>query len=788
MKLSELKRGESGVIVNVHGHGGFRKRIVEMGFIKGTLVEVVLNAPLRDPVKYKLMDYEVSLRRAEAELVEIVSTEEAKQLAHQRATVPGIPVDEHQYMRQIAEERGKNIDVVLVGNPNCGKTSLFNMAVGTHERVGNYSGVTVDAKKGEVDFEGYHFTIIDLPGTYSLTAYSPEELYVRKYIIEQHPEVLINVVDASNLERNLYLTTQLIDMDVPMIMSLNMYDELIRSGNQLNTDWLGRLLGVPVVHTVGRTGEGIDSLLRSIIDIYEGKQQTVRHIHINHGPLIESMIERIEEPIRKNPEPHQNYSGRFLAIKLLENDRQVEDIIRRLDNSDEIMAVRTQCQQAIRDELDEDPESAITDAKYGFVQGALRECFEKRRRTQNHMQTKRIDAFVTNRWLGHIIFLAVMYLTFYATFQLGQYPMQWIDSAVSWIGSTVGSLMPQGMLHDLIVDGIIAGVGGVIVFLPNILILYAIISWMEDTGYMARVAFIMDKIMHKMGLHGKSFIPMIMGFGCNIPAVMATRTIEDPKSRLITMLIIPLMSCSARLPVYITIIGAFFPRHATLVLFSLYTVGIAFSVVMAKLFSRFVVHGESSPFVMELPPYRMPSAKSVLRHTWEKGKQYIRKMGTTILAASIIIWVLSYFPHNASLPTEARMEQSYLGTIGKAIEPALRPCGFSWKEDVSLITGLGAKEVITSTMGVLYGAQADTDSEPTQQSRLSTAIAQGGMTTATAAAFLLFVLLYMPCLPTCIAIRHESGQRRWALFTALYTTLLAWAVAAIVYQTATALV
>lgn len=773
MKLSELKRGESGVIVNVHGHGGFRKRIVEMGFIRGTLVEVGQGAPLRDPVKYKLMDYEVSLRRAEADLVEIVSIEEAKRLAREHATVPGIPCpDEHQYMRQIAEERGKNIDVVFVGNPNCGKTSLFNEAAGAHERVGNYSGVTVDAKKGEIDFEGYHFTIIDLPGTYSLSAYSPEELYVRKYIIEQHPEVIINVVDASNLERNLYLTTQLIDMDVPMIMALNMYDELRRSGNQLDTDQLGRLLGVPVVQTVGRTGEGVDELLRGIIAIYEGKQQTMRHIHINHGTLIESMIERVEEPIRKNPEPHQNYSGRFLAIKLLENDRQVEDIIRGLDNAQEIIDTRNQCQHEIQDELDEDTESAITDAKYGFVQGALRECFEKKRRTQSHLQTKRIDAVVTNKWLGHIIFLAVMYLTFYCTFTLGQYPMDWIDSAVTWLASMVNNIMPEGMLRDLIVDGIIAGVGGVIVFLPNILILYVFISWMEDSGYMARVAFIMDKIMHKMGLHGKSFIPMIMGFGCNIPAIMATRTIEDRKSRLITMLIVPLMSCSARLPVYIIIIGAFFPRHATLVLFSLYIIGIVMSVIMAKLFSRFVVKGESSPFVMELPPYRMPSGKSVLRHTWEKGKQYLRKMGTTILAASIIVWALCYFPHNTQLTPEAQMEQSYLGTVGKVIEPALRPCGFSWKEGVSLMTGIGAKEIVASTMAVLYSGGTD----------LSSAITQSGMTTLTAFSLLIFVLLYMPCLPSCIAIRHESGRWRWAAFAALYTTMLAWMVSTLIYQ------
>ena len=785
MKLSELKTGESGVIVKVHGHGGFRKRIVEMGFIKGTQVDVVLNAPLRDPVKYKLMDYEVSLRRAEAELVEIVSVEEAKELARTKSNRPGIPVDECQYMHEIAEERGKNIDMVFVGNPNCGKTSLFNIAGNAHERVGNYSGVTVDAKKGELDFEGYHLTIIDLPGTYSLSAYSPEELYVRKYIIEQHPDVIINVVDASNLERNLYLTAQLIDMDVPMIMALNMYDDLRRSGNHLDAEQLGRLLGVPVVPTVGRTGEGVNELLHNIIEIYEGKQQTMRHIHVNHGHILEGMIERLETPIRKNPEPHQNYSGRFLAIKLLENDRQVEGIIKGLDNSDEILNVRDECQKKIQEELGEEAENAITDAKYGFVQGALRECFRKNN-IYRRVQTKRIDAVVTHQVWGYPIFIALMYLMFYCTFTIGQYPMDWIDSLVGWIGSIVSNKMADGMLKDLVVDGIIAGVGGVIVFLPNILILYAFISWMEDSGYMSRAAFIMDKIMHRMGLHGKSFIPMIMGFGCNIPAIMATRTIEDRKSRLITMLIVPLMSCSARLPVYIIITAAFFPRHAALVMFILYFLGIVMSIVMANLFSKHVVKGDSSPFVMELPPYRRPSVRSVVRHTWEKGRQYLRKMGTTILMASIVIWALSYFPHHDGLTREQQMEQSYIGTVGKVIEPVIKPCGFQWKEGVSIITGIGAKEIVASSMAVLYSSDTEvnsvTDEGATEQVRLSMALKNSGMTAVTAFSFLVFVLLYMPCLPTCIAIKHESGRWRWALFTAAYTTLLAWICSVLVFQ------
>ncbi len=785
MKLSELNTGESGVIVKVHGHGGFRKRIVEMGFIKGTAVDVVLNAPLMDPVKYRLLDYEVSLRRAEADMVEVVTEAEAREWQKQQHAERGISADNCIDLHHVAEERGRTINVAFVGNPNCGKTSLFNIAGNAHERVGNYSGVTVDAKEGHLDFEGYHFNITDLPGTYSLTAYTPEELYVRRHIIEKVPDVIINVVDASNLERNLYLTTQLIDMDVPIIMALNMYDELRASGNSLDINQLGILLGIPVVPTVGRTGEGVNTLLHEIIEIYEGRQTTFRHIHINHGMLIEQRIERVEKLIRLNPEPHHNYSARFLAIKMLENDRQVEGIISSLPNSADIIAERNQCQKEIEQEMDEDSESAITDAKYGFVQGALKECYVKRA-VYKRLMTRRIDSFVTNRYLGFPIFILLMYLTFFCTFTLGQYPMDWIDSLVAWLSDTVSDKMADGPLKDLLVDGILAGVGGVIIFLPNIMILYAFISWMEDSGYMARAAFIMDRIMHKMGLHGKSFIPMIMGFGCNIPAIMATRTIEDRKSRLITMMIVPLMSCSARLPVYIIIIGAFFAHGQALILFSLYLIGISLSVVMAHVFSRYVVKGESSPFVMELPPYRMPSAKSVMRHTWEKGKQYLKKMGTIILMASIVIWALTYFPHHDELPTEQQMEQSYIGRLGKAIEPVIRPCGLAWKEGVSIIAGVGAKEIVASTMGVLYsqGSEEAEEAENTEDdsSRLSSIIAHSGMTPLAAFAFMVFILLYMPCLPACIAIKNESGHWKWAIFTATYTTLLAWICSTLIFQ------
>ncbi len=807
MRLSELKTGDSGIIVKVNGHGGFRKRIIEMGFIKGEIVEVILNAPLRDPVKYKIMDYEVSLRRAEAELIDVVEADgnigtvlsgnagKTMELGTS-GNLDGVVCND--FYKSIAlrvEELSHELNVCFVGNPNCGKTSIFNIASGAHERVGNYSGVTVDAKIGTFKFEEYKFNIIDLPGTYSLTAYTPEELYVRKYIIEKTPSMIVNVVDASNLERNLYLTTQLIDMDVPIVMALNMYDEFRESGNTLDIPQLGTLLGIPIIPTVGRTGEGIKELFHTIIQIYEHPDGATlpeamgrfRHIHVNHGILLEENIDKIEQAIRKNPEPHFNYSARFLSIKLLEEDKQIEQVCSQFPNYQEIIEQRDKCQNDIQQELQENAESAITDAKYGFIQGALRECFAKKAHYTRRL-TQQLDAIVTHPVLGYPIFLLLMYFMFFCTFNVGQYPMDWIDAAVGWIGNMVGTYMPEGPLHDLLIDGIIGGVGGVIVFLPNIMILYAFISWMEDSGYMARAAFIMDKIMHKMGLHGKSFIPMIMGFGCNIPAIMATRTIEDRKSRLITMLIIPLMSCSARLPVYIIIIGAFFPHNSALILLSLYVSGILMSVLMAHVFNRFVVKGESSPFVMELPPYRLPSIKSVSRHTWEKGKQYLKKMGTTILVASIIVWALSYFPRGTSeMSKEQQMEKSYIGLLGKAIEPAIRPCGFHWREGVSIITGIGAKEIVASTMGVLYSTNetnsitpSDEDSE--ENARLSRIIAHSQLTPLSALAFLVFILLYMPCIPACISIKNESGKWRWAFFTIVYTTGLAWTCATLVFQ------
>ena len=844
MRLSELKTGEYGVIVKVLGHGGFRKRIVEMGFIKGKVVEVLLNAPLQDPVKYKIMGYEVSLRHNEAEMIEIISPSEAQQMENDVAQTnfnrPEISTENDgctslvtdKQLHDAAMKRRRTINVALVGNPNCGKTSLFNFASGAHERVGNYSGVTVDAKEGYAEFEGYTFNLVDLPGTYSLSAYSPEELYVRRQIIDKTPDVVINVIDASNLERNLYLTTQLVDMNLRMVCALNMFDEFEKRGDKLDYNKLGQLFGVPMVPTVFKTGKGVDLLFHIIINMYEGvdfidkdgninpevaaeiqnwhkdyetKHETghtedfahgtkpnnsvYRHVHLNHGKQLEESIEAIKREVQKDEEIRHKYSTRYLAIKLLETDKDTEKTISRLPNAKEIIEVRDREARKILEETKEDSETAIMDAKYGLIHGALREAgFEEGNKQDTYQLTHFIDKIITNKYAGFPIFFLLLYVMFEVTFTLGQYPMDWIEAGVGLLGEWISSTLPDGPLKAMLADGVIGGVGAVIVFLPQILILYCFISFMEDSGYMARAAFIMDKLMHKMGLHGKSFIPLIMGFGCNVPAVMATRTIESRRSRLITMLILPMMSCSARLPIYIMITGTFFAvRYQSLIMISLYAIGIAMAVIVSRVLSRWLIKGEDTPFVMELPPYRFPTAKAIGRHTWEKGKQYLKKMGGIILFASIIVWALGYFPHNDSLTPQQQQEQSYIGRIGKTIEPVFRPQGFDWKLDVGLVAGIGAKEIVASTMGVLYSGDesvADDTAEDnsSKYAHLYQKMAADGITPLVAFSYLIFVLLYFPCLATIAAIKGESGSWRWAAFAAAYTTALAWVVSAAVYQ------
>lgn len=788
MKLSDLKTGQHATIVTVQGHGSFRKRIVEMGFVRGKDVEVLLNAPLQDPVKYKVMGYEISLRRQEAEMI-VVDTDPS----HQQ------PVVNHETMTDTVQDTcdqslpahvGNTINVALIGNPNCGKTSLFNFASGAHGHVGNYSGVTVDASEARATCDGFVFNLTDLPGTYSLSCYSPEELYVREHLMKRHPDVVINVIDSSNLERNLYLTTQLVDMNVRMVCALNMYDEFERRGDTLDTQTLSTLFGVPFVCTSFKSGRGVQELFREVISVFEDCNASVRHIHINHGHEIESGIAHIQQYLKRNEVVRTLFSTRYMAIKLLEHDDRAEAYVAKMENAKEIMAARDAAELRVKEEKKTDSETAIMDAKYGFIHGALTEAgFRQGTKEDTYRMTHFIDDVLSNKYLGFPIFFLILYVMFQTTFSLGQYPMDWIESAVSWLGEQASALMPEGPMRSMLVDGVIGGVGAVIVFLPQILILYFFISLMEDSGYMARAAFIMDKLMHKMGLHGKSFIPLIMGFGCNVPAIMATRTIESRRSRLITMLILPFMSCSARLPIYIMITGTFFAaQYRSWVMIMLYVIGVIVAIIVSKVFSSFVVKGEDTPFVMELPPYRWPTPKAIGRHTWEKGKEYLKKMGGIILVASIVVWALGYFPHDESLSPVQQKEQSYIGSIGKAVEPVFELQGFNWKLDVSLIAGVGAKEIVASTIGVIYSGDdsfGDDDSfsdDTAKYSRLRNQMLADGITPLAAFSYLLFVLLYFPCIATVIAIRNETGSWSWAAFSAFYTTAIAWIVSMLVYQ------
>ncbi len=790
MILADLKTGETAVVVRVHGHGSFRKRLIEMGFINGKEVRVVLNAPLRDPIVYEIIGYKVSLRREEARQIEVVTEEEAREALVTDEHLQALPGDLAEKERldkalaHLAQERHHNIRVALVGNPNCGKTSLFNIASGSHEHVGNYSGVTVDAKEGHLKYKDYDITLVDLPGTYSLSAYSPEELYVRKNILETMPDVVVNVVDASNIERNLYLTTQLIDMNLRMVMALNMYDELQHKGDKLDVKQLGYLLGVPVCPTVSRDGQGIPELFDTIIKIYEQSDpQLGRHIHINHGQELERSIKRIQPFIAYNESLKAQYSTRYLTIKYLEGDKDVEQILSTMPNIQDISDARADEQQRIRKILGISAESAIVDAKYAFIQGALAETYEKYQAERpRRTLTDKIDALVTNQWAAFPIFILLLWFIFWATFTLGQYPMDWIDAGVAWLGEKVGTLLRDGWFKDLLVDGVIAGVGSVLVFLPNILILYFFISILEDSGYMARAAFITDKLMHKIGLHGKSFIPMVMGFGCNVPAIMATRSIESRKSRLVTIAIIPFMSCAGRLPIFVLFAGAFFPHQPATALLGIYLLGILLAILSALLIGKFV-KDDDLPFVMELPPYRVPTAKAIGRHTWEKGRQYLEKMATTILIFSVALWALGYFPRHEGASKAYQLEHSYVGTIGKAIEPAMTPMGFNWKMDVGLLAGVGAKELVISSLGVTYAQEGDEflaedDSEETALQRALT----DSIPTAAALAFMVFVLLYFPCIATFVAIKNETGKWRWAILLCAYTILVAWVCAFAAYR------
>lgn len=828
--LEDLKEGETGVIARVKGKGAFRRRIMDMGFIPGQEITVVRRAPLQDPVEYSIMGYLVSIRRSEARLIEILEDERIERENGHIPLTQKLPAD-HVQNGSLKKQRWKTIQIALVGNPNAGKTTIFNCLSGLRERVGNYSGVTIDAKTAIISYKDYRLEITDLPGTYSLSSYSPEEVFVRNHILQEMPDVIVNIVDATNLERNLYLTTQLIDMDIRIVMALNMYDELQQQGRKINHQMLGNLLGFPVVPTIGKSGKGINELLDMVISMFEGKYSSERHIHINYGTEIEKSIRNIQSNIRipENDFLSNIVSTRFLAIKLLEGDQEEISRIRQCKNYKEILSVVGEEIKKLESLTGDTAESAITDAKYGFIDGALLETtsgqlVDKRKLTQ------KLDAIFTHKWLGLPIFALILWLMFEATFSLGKYPEQWIGDEVSLLSSWITGLMQPGMLRDLLADGIIEGIGGVIVFLPNIVLLYLFIALMEDTGYMARVVFITDKLMHKIGLHGKSFIPMMMGFGCSVPAILATRTIEDRKDRLVTMLIIPFMSCSARLPLYVLIVSAFFPQHSGSVLFLMYVIGMVVAIATAFLLKKSVLKGQQLPFVMELPPYRIPTYKVVLLHMWDRAVQYLKKVAGIILVASIIIWALGYFPvqtqaeqayqqrkqelekislqnpkQNEEIKDELvklrrnylleKQESSYIGRLGKLIQPVMSPLGFDWKMSVSILAGIPGKEIVVSTMAVLYNQyEVESGNKVILTEQLQKEVYRSGpkagqavFSPLVALSFMIFVLLYFPCLSTIAVIKYESGSIKWGIFAIVYTTLVAWLFSFLVFQVGSAI-
>jgi ferrous iron transport protein B len=715
----------------------------------------------------------------------------------------------------------KEITIALAGNPNSGKTTIFNNLTGARQKVGNWPGVTVEKKEGTATYNGYTIRVLDLPGTYSLTAYSLEEIIARNYIIEEKPDLVVDVIDASNLERNLYLASQLIDLGVKLVFALNMVDLAQSRGQIIYHEQLALLMGVPIIPTVGTKNQGTTELLEAIVKVAEDKESVTRHIHIDYGRELEDEIAKLQGLLRTAQPTMDEHKARWTATKLLEND---EEIVKRLEKIPRKKAMLRQLEQSkirLQQILGDDPETLIADRRYGFIHGALTETLRHTRKDRRYL-SDRVDTVLTNRLLGFPIFIFFIWAMFQLTFNLGSYPMAWIDAGVGLLAQFIGGLMGEGVLKGLVVDGIISGVGGVAVFLPNIFILFFCIALFEDTGYMARAAFIMDKIMHTLGLHGKSFIPMIMGFGCNVPAIMATRVLESRRDRILTILINPLISCSGRLPIYVLIAGALFGARAGNVIFSIYLIGIAMAILMGQIFKRTLFKGEIAPFVLELPPYRMPTFRGTVIHMWERGSIFIKKMGGVILIGSIIVWALSSFPQSIkyskdydaqkshiqkeyaaaiqrvdaeraevlSAEMDAKIgevetlqkrefqEKSLLGRLGKGITPVLRPLGFDWRAGVALLTGFVAKEIVVSTFGVLY----QVGEEEGEESEGLRAAIQKTMTPLIGYAFMIFVLVYTPCLATVAAIRRETGSWGWTAFSVGYGLLLAWILAFVIYQ------
>ncbi|MBN2208791.1 MAG: ferrous iron transport protein B [Candidatus Coatesbacteria bacterium] len=704
------------------------------------------------------------------------------------------------------------IKIALAGNPNSGKTTIFNSITGARQHVGNYPGVTVEKKEGSTVYDGHELNVVDLPGIYSLTAYSIEELVARHFIIDEKPDVVINVIDASNLERNLYLTVQLIELGAPLVLAFNMSDVADHRGMQFDLELLSKLLGAPIVLTVGHKKKGQDELLETAIKVAR-KEITYPPVSISYGKRINRLLDGIEALVKSDAGFAGRRPARWVALKLLENDCRA---FAHVKSSALAQAVREGI-EFIQKVAGDNPETVIAERRYGFISGACQEAVRSSVEAR-HDVSDRIDAVLTNRVLALPIFLALMWLMFKFTFVASEPLVHWIELGFEALGEAIGRVLPgEGAIKSLLIDGIIGGVGGVLVFVPIIGLLFLFMAVLEATGYMARAAFIMDRYMHKVGLHGQSFIPMILGFGCTVPGIMACRVIPDRRDRLVTILVTPFMSCGARLPIYGLFIGAFFAESGGTVLFALYATGILVALLSARILRKFVLKGDASPLVMELPPYRMPTVRGILLQTWEQVRMYIRKAGTIILLGSVLMWFLSSFPWQRSYSSDyeaqiasaqelyygdpaslgaavkhiegrehaERLEGSYAGRLGRALEPLIRPLGFTWRIGVALIGGLVAKEVVVSTLGTLYSV-SDAGEEPQSlRERLQNARRPDGRkvyTPLVAFTLMVFSLLYLPCVAALAMIRKETGTWKWPLFTLAYTTGVAWVVSFLVHQ------
>lgn len=824
MKLSDLNIEESFIVDKVATDGEIRQRIIEMGFSPGVSGWIVRKAPLGDPIQVHIMDYEISLRKSEALGIEV-----------SKSDIPikkDKPLKDNEYERIIKEDictwieskediqkkvkapsKNKTIKVAIAGNPNAGKTTIFNALTGANYKVANYPGVTVERREANMRYNGYTYELIDLPGVYSLSAYSQDEVVACEVLLNEKPDFIVNVIDATNLERNLYLSLQLVELDIPVICILNMYEDAEKNGVSINEDDLTKLLKFPVMKVHGNRHDSVLLILDKIDEMYnsskgaKGKNEGAMY----YGEDIEEVIKLITGKMDCNV---SDVRKRWLAIKTLEkDDRAFLSIRREFKNAGEIIETVSGAVKKLEDNTNSKSDSIIADKRYSYIRGALQETVV-RKNVQAFNFTEAADVVFLNKFLGLPIFIVVLWVIFQLTFSIGAYPQEWLDMGIGAFGNFVGSLMPDGLIKSVIVDGIIGGVGSVLSFLPLVLILFLGISFLEDSGYMARAAFLMDKIMHKLGLHGQSFIPLFIGFGCSVPAVMATRTLRSKKDRIVTVLITTLMSCGARLPVYVLLIGAFFaPRMGANIMLSLYLIGIVFAFIMAFIFRKVFFRGEETPFVMELPPYRIPRPKAIVRHMFDRIWMYIKRAGTYVLAASIIIWALITFPQYSPTENDSIMfmeeakkmalkegkdvtdedvingeydilvageglRQSYAGRLGRFIEPVIKPLGFDWRMGIALIAGAAAKEIVVSTIAQIKGIEEGDDVTLTEALQKDPAF-----NPIIAYSLLLFILLYMPCMAAVGVIGSEIGKK-WMIFVVVYTIALAWIVSFVFYQLA----